>query len=93
MRGKTEKHVGSNRNRTVSVSSRKGACGKVRGEASKLIDLVMASEIVPAISVFSGLRQRDHQRVNSRDRRREIVALESELVRQARLGLSGSVEG
>lgn len=48
------KHVGSNRNRTARINSRKGACGKVRGEASKLIDLVMAGEIVPAISVFSG---------------------------------------
>lgn len=48
------KHLGSNRNRTARINSRKGACGKVRGEASKLIDLVMAGELVPAISVFSG---------------------------------------
>lgn len=47
--------MGSNRNRTVSINSHKGECGKVRGEASELIDLVMASEIVLAISIFSGV--------------------------------------
>lgn len=54
--------MGSNRNRTASVNSRTGECGKVRGEASKLIDLVMESEIVPAhFSFLRGLRQRYHQ--------------------------------